>query len=116
MMSYERYISARVKEDIYESEKHKAGDSGLQQFFRVYQKWTVTGRKDIWKRENIVGLVIYLAVASVMIGIGISQLRSKKPVAFYSGEKPPGEEELSDVKAWNQKHGIKSMDGCDALT
>ena len=38
MMSYERYISARVKEDIYESGKHKVGDSGLQQFFRVYQK------------------------------------------------------------------------------
>ena len=57
------------------------------------------------KTENIIGLVIYLAVASFMTGIGISQLRSKKPVAFYSGEKPPGEEELSDVKAWNQKHG-----------
>lgn len=55
--------------------------------------------------ENIIGLVIYLAVASVMMGIGISQLRSKKPVGFYSGEKPPGEDELSDVKAWNQKHG-----------
>ena len=55
--------------------------------------------------ENIIGLMIYLAVASFMTGIGISQLRSKKPVAFYSGEKPPGEEELSDVKAWNQKHG-----------
>lgn len=55
--------------------------------------------------ENIIGLVIYLAVAGFMIGIGISQLRSKKPVAFYSGEKPPKEEELSDVKAWNQKHG-----------
>lgn len=55
--------------------------------------------------ENIIGLVIYMAVASFMIGIGISQLRSKKPVAFYSGEKPPREEELFDVKAWNQKHG-----------
>ena len=55
--------------------------------------------------ENIIGLVSYLAVVSVMMGIGISQLRSKKPVAFYSGEKPPREEELSDVKAWNQKHG-----------
>ena len=55
--------------------------------------------------ENIIGLMIYLAVASFMTGIGISQLRSKKPVAFYSGEKPPGEEELSDVKAWNQNHG-----------
>ncbi|MCI5902080.1 MAG: hypothetical protein MRZ74_06105 [Blautia sp.] len=55
--------------------------------------------------EHFIGLVIYLAVASFMTGIGISQLRSKKPVAFYSNEKPPKEEELSDVKAWNQKHG-----------
>ena len=55
--------------------------------------------------ENIIGLVIYLAVSSVMIGIGIFQFRSKKPVAFYTGEKPPAEGELSNVKVWNQKHG-----------
>ena len=31
--------------------------------------------------------------------------RSTKPVAFYSGEKPPKERELSDVFMWNKKHG-----------
>lgn len=43
--------------------------------------------------------------AIVMFGIGFTQLRSKKPVAFYSGEKPPDEKDLTDVSAWNKKHG-----------
>lgn len=55
--------------------------------------------------EFIFGLVIYLFVAAVMLGIGISQYRSTKPVGFYSGEKPPMESELTDVDAWNKKHG-----------
>lgn len=55
--------------------------------------------------ETLIGLVISLLVALIMIGIGISQLKSKTPVAFYSGEKPPRPEELSDVDAWNKKHG-----------
>ena len=54
--------------------------------------------------EIIIGLVIYLIVAAVILGIGISQYRSTKPVAFYSGEKPPKERELSDVFMWNKKH------------
>jgi hypothetical protein len=41
-----------------------------------------------------------------MIGIGVSQLKSKIPVGFYSGEEPPKAEELTDVSAWNRKHGI----------
>ena len=55
--------------------------------------------------EYIISLVIFSLVTIVMIIIGISQMRSKKPVGFYSGEKPPREEELSDVVAWNKKHG-----------
>ena len=55
--------------------------------------------------EFIFGLVICLFVAAFMLGIGISQYRSKKPVGFYSGEKPPLESELTDVGAWNKKHG-----------
>lgn len=55
--------------------------------------------------EFIFGLVIYLFVAVIMLGIGISQYRSTKPVGFYSGEKPPVECELTDVEAWNKKHG-----------
>ena len=55
--------------------------------------------------EFIFGFVIYLMVAAIMFGIGISQYRSQKPVGFYSGEKPPLEKELTDVEAWNKKHG-----------
>lgn len=54
----------------------------------------------------IIGLVIIMLTALVMIGIGISQLKSKTPVAFYTGEKPLRKEELSDVSMWNKRHGI----------
>lgn len=55
--------------------------------------------------ENLFGLVIYVLVALFMISMGISQLKSKKPVGFYSGEKPPKAEDLKDVESWNKKHG-----------
>ena len=55
--------------------------------------------------EIIFGIIIYGMVAAIMLGIGISQLKSKKPVGFYSGEKPPLESELTDVISWNKKHG-----------
>ena len=55
--------------------------------------------------EFILGFTIYLLVAVIMLGIGISQCKSTKPVGFYSGEKPPLESELSDVLMWNKKHG-----------
>ena len=53
----------------------------------------------------IISLVVFLLVSMVMIIIGISQIRSKQPVGFYTGEKLPREDELSDVVAWNKKHG-----------
>jgi len=55
--------------------------------------------------EIMIGFVIYVLVAAVMFGIGITQYRSIKPVGFYSGEKPPKESELSDVFQWNKEHG-----------
>ena len=51
------------------------------------------------------GFLIFLLTAVMMTGIGISQVKSKEPVGFYSGEKPPCAEELTDVEAWNKKHG-----------
>lgn len=54
----------------------------------------------------IIYFVIMCLVALVMIGIGVSQLKSRKPVGFYTGVKPPEEKELRDVKAWNKKHGM----------
>ena len=44
--------------------------------------------------------------AMFMFGIGLVQIKSKKPVAFYSGEKPPLEEKVKDIENWNKKHGI----------
>lgn len=56
--------------------------------------------------ETIISGVIFGICALIMLGIGISQLKSKKPVGFYSGEKPPNEDEISDILMWNKKHGI----------
>ena len=41
-----------------------------------------------------------------LIILGISQYRSKTPVNFWSGEKPPSEETVTDIAAYNKKHGI----------
>lgn len=51
-------------------------------------------------------LVVNLLVALIMAGIGVSNLKSKKPVTISTGEKPFSPKELSDVPAWNKKHGI----------
>lgn len=56
--------------------------------------------------EYIFSLVIMCVVAFIMIGIGNAQLKSETPVGFYSGEKPPRPEDVTDVKQWNRKHGI----------
>ena len=45
-------------------------------------------------------------IAIFMFGIGLVQIKSKKPVAFYSGEKPPLEKNVKDIEKWNRKHGI----------
>lgn len=53
----------------------------------------------------IISGFIYLLCGAVMLIIGVSQRKSKTPVGFYTGETPPKPEELSDVPAWNRKHG-----------
>ena len=53
----------------------------------------------------MIGLPIYFLTSLFMIDIGIAQLKSKDPVGFYSGEKPPKKEALTDVAAWNRKYG-----------
>ena len=54
--------------------------------------------------------MIYCIVMGIcaifMLGIGLVQMKSRKPVAFYSGEMPPLEEKVKDISAWNKKHGI----------
>ena len=44
-----------------------------------------------------------------MIVIGVCQFRSKVPVGFYTCEKAPEEEELTDVTSWNRKNGMLWM-------
>lgn len=56
--------------------------------------------------EYIISLVIFCMVAFILIGIGVIQIKSEKPVGFYTGQKPPEEEQLTDVRLWNKKHGV----------
>ena len=51
-------------------------------------------------------LAIMVYVSLVMIGIGIWQIRSKEPVGFYTGEKPPKEGEIVNISSYNKKHGM----------
>lgn len=53
--------------------------------------------------------IIYGFCALIMLIIGIDQYRSKTPVHFYTGETPPKPEEITDVKAWNHRHGMMWM-------
>ncbi len=55
--------------------------------------------------EEIFGFSIVVFTALIMIVIGIVQIKSKNPVGFYSGKKPPKKEDLVDVTLWNKKHG-----------
>ena len=56
--------------------------------------------------DIILPAFIYAYVALIMIAIGIMQYKSKKPTRFYTGETPPNAEQLTDVTAWNHRHGM----------
>lgn len=56
--------------------------------------------------ETIICFMILLLCALPIIILGITQCRSKDPVGFWSGKKPPAREQITDVKAYNQKHGL----------
>ncbi len=47
----------------------------------------------------------FFPAASYVI-LGISQCRSKEPVGFWAGRKPPSKESVADIAAYNKKHGI----------
>ena len=44
-------------------------------------------------------------MAPILI-LGIVQYNSKKPVGFWAGKEPPKAEEVTDVKAYNHRHGL----------
>ena len=56
--------------------------------------------------EYMISLVIYGLISLLLIGIGVSEIRSKKPVGFYTHEKAPRKQDIIDVPAWNKKHGV----------
>ena len=56
--------------------------------------------------ETIFSAVVLLIGTISMIILGIVQYRSKEPVGFWSGKKPPRKEEITDVSAYNRKHGL----------
>lgn len=55
--------------------------------------------------EHIIVCVIFGLVALIMIAIGVSNFKSIEPVGFYSGVEPPSPEEITDIPAYNKKHG-----------
>ena len=53
----------------------------------------------------IISLIIYGLISLLLIGIGVSEIKSQEPVGFYTHEKPPRKQDITDVPAWNKKHG-----------
>ena len=51
----------------------------------------------------IIGFVIWSITSAVMLGIGIWSYRSKEPVGFFTGVKPP---EVKDTKKYNHAVAI----------
>ena len=54
---------------------------------------------------TIIYLTISLLVSLIFIILGIRQYKSEKPVTINTGEKPPCEDELTNVAEWNHRHG-----------
>lgn len=54
---------------------------------------------------DIIYTVIVAYVSLIFIGIGISQCKSKKPVGFWTGIPGPDAKDVTDVTAYNKKHG-----------
>ena len=56
--------------------------------------------------EFVIPLFIFSLTAAIMLILGIIQYRSDKPANFYSGGDGIKPEEISDISAWNHRHGI----------
>ena len=56
--------------------------------------------------ETSFAMIVTLICVLPIIIFGIVQYRSKKPVGFWSGMEPPKKEQITDVKAYNKKHGL----------
>lgn len=56
--------------------------------------------------EIIFSFIVFMICISPIIILGVVQYRSKEPVGFWSGKKPPQKDEITDVRAYNRKHGL----------
>ena len=56
--------------------------------------------------EKIIIFTILFICATPLIILGFFQYKSVDPVGFWSGRKPPAKEQITDVKAYNHKHGL----------
>lgn len=58
-------------------------------------------------KDTMISFVIFGLTSGIMLLIGIFQFRNRKrPVSFWSGERAPEPEEVTDVCAYNRKHGL----------
>ena len=56
--------------------------------------------------ENIIAIVILIICMLPLIVLGLFQMKSKEPVGFWTGVTPPSRDKVSDVTAYNKKHGM----------
>lgn len=54
---------------------------------------------------DYISLAVCASSTFLIIGIGIAQLYRQKPVGFWSFQPPPSPGQVSDVRAYNRKHG-----------
>ena len=59
--------------------------------------------------ETIFSCVVAVICMFPVFIFGIVQYHSKKPVVFWAGKEPPTAEQLTDLKAYNHRHGIMWM-------
>ena len=55
-----------------------------------------------------IGIALFAigVLALLLIGIGVKQITSAEPIAFYTGDEPPEKNMLKSVRAWNTGHGL----------
>jgi len=56
--------------------------------------------------ETIMSIVVTFICVLPLLAVGILQYHSKAPVGFWAGKKPPEPEQVTDVRAYNRRHGI----------
>lgn len=54
---------------------------------------------------TIITVVILFICMLVFVILGAIQCRSKNPVGFWTGIKPPDEKQVRDIPAYNKRHG-----------